>query len=336
MNTQITHIEYYLPGNILTNKQLSEEYPDWSVDKIFKKTGIQERRIAGDSETATDLAYEAASLLFENSPDMRAKIDYIILCTQSPDYKLPTSACLLQERLGINNDCGAIDINQGCSGFVYSLGVAHSLIFSEQASNVLLLTAETYSKYINSADKSVRTLFGDAAAAVVVSKSKSTSNMHSFTYSTDGKGADKLIVPHGGSRHSITNQSVELYTDKSGNQRNYSNLYMDGGDVFTFTLKAVKDLIKKTLVKSELKFDDIDHFVLHQPNKFMLNQLQIVCNIPTEKLHRNYEFIGNTVSSTVPILLKDILEQGKLKAGDRVLICGFGVGYSASAAIIEW
>ncbi len=336
MNARISKIEYFLPETILTNEQLIQDFPEWSVEKIVKKTGIHSRRIASDKQTASDLAYGAAQALFKKEPQLTHSVDYIIFCTQSPDYKLPTSACILQDRLGLSKECGAIDINQGCSGFVYSLGLAQSLIVSGQATKVLVLTAETYSKYINIADKSVRTLFGDAGAAVIVEQSDNDKSMHSFTYSTDGRGATKLIVPDGGARRPICSESKVITTDKSGNQRTDADLYMDGGDVFTFTLTAVKAIIDRTLEKANLKLVDIDHFILHQPNKFMLDQLKSVCGIPQDKLHRNYTHIGNTVSSTIPILLKDTLEQGKINSGDKILFCGFGVGYSAAAAILEW
>lgn len=336
-STYIKHIEYYLPENILTNEMLIEQFPDWSVDKIYKKTGIQERRIANDNETASDMAVAAAKKIFENNENIKDEIDFVIFCTQSPDYFLPTTACIIQDRLSISTNAGAIDINQGCSGFVYSLGLSHGLIQSNQARNILLLTAETYTKYINPKDKSVRTLFGDAATATVISSNDNrTNSVHSFSYGTDGSGSDKLIVPHGGARNPIDNTSNYQYSDSSGNVRCPNNLYMNGADVFTFTLKEVKRQIDRVLELAELTYLDIDHFVLHQPNKFMLNQIGGVCNIPKEKLHSNYKFIGNTVSSTIPILLKDLDLERKLNSGDKILICGFGVGYSSAGAIIEW
>lgn len=337
MSTYIKSIEYYVPEKVLTNESLNNDFPDWSIDKIYKKTGIKERRVSAENQTASDMAVSAATKLFENEPELKSKVDYIILCTQSPDYALPTTACIIQHKLGLNTSIGAIDVNQGCTGFVYSLGLANGLIISEQAENVLVLTADTYTKYIHPKDKSVRTLFGDGAAAVLVSNTENENKkIHSFSYSTDGAGANNLIVQDGGARNPFSEGSHIERTDSSGNIRTDSHLYMNGGDVFTFTLKAVKVQIEKTLTKSGLTLDDIDHFVFHQPNKFMLKQIGLVCQIPNNKLHQNYEMIGNTVSSTIPILLKDLINSKQLNQGDKILICGFGVGYSAAAAIIEW
>jgi 3-oxoacyl-[acyl-carrier-protein] synthase III len=335
MASKINQIEYYLPEAILSNEALSDEFPEWSVGKIVKKTGIRERRIVLKNETALDLAFKASIKLIEKTPSLKCDIDYIILCTQSPDYKLPTSACILQNNLGLKTNVGAIDINQGCSGFVYSLGLAQALINARQAKCVLVVTAETYSKYINKQDKSVRTLFGDGAAATIVELSKKES-LSSFEYSTDGSGAKNLIVEDGGCRSPLTKKSYIDLEDTSGNKRNKSNLFMNGVEVFTFTLTAVKEVMDRVLSSASLSIDEIDHFVFHQPNKFMLDQIALNCGIPNSKLHRNYEFIGNTVSSTIPILLKDLSDKEKLKTGEKILICGFGVGYSAAGAIINW
>lgn len=335
MGAIIHRIEYYLPKNKLTNEDLVQDFPDWSVDKIFKKTGIKERRISSDGQTALDLAVEACKTLFSKDSSISSEIDYIVLCTQSPDYKLPTTACLLQDKLGLKTTVGAVDINQGCSGFVYGLGLAKGLIDSNQAHTVLVITTETYSKYINDDDKSVRTLFGDGAAATVVKKHSQT-QLNNFAYATDGAGACNLIVEHGGSRTPIYDESFQEYRDSSGNTRSKSELYMNGAEVFTFTLTAVNSIMKRVLNNNQLTIEDIDHFVFHQPNKFMLDQIAINCGIPKSKLHRNYELIGNTVSSTIPILLKDLEEANMLKSGHKILICGFGVGYSAAGAVLSW
>ncbi len=169
MKAAIRAIEYYLPEKAVTTEQLSAEFPEWSVQKIDEKTGIQVRRIAGEDECSSDLGVAAAQKLFESGACAAHDIDYVLFCTQSPDYFLPTTACLIQDRLGIPTSAGALDFNLGCSGFVYGLGLAQGLIESGQAANVLLLTAETYSKFIHPRDRSVRTIFGDAAAATLVS-----------------------------------------------------------------------------------------------------------------------------------------------------------------------
>ena len=215
----INEIEYFVPTNKLTNEDLSAINPEWKVDKIYDKTGINNRYIASKDQTATDLAVEAGKKLLEKHPELIETVDYIILCTQSSDYYLPTSACLIQERLGLKQNTGAIDVNQGCSGFVYSLGLAKGLIETYQAANILVLTADTYSKYINEKDKSVRTLFGDAGACILIkAKEDSETLITNPVYGTNGKGAKHLRVPHGGARNPISDESYLEHEDDSEHQ----------------------------------------------------------------------------------------------------------------------
>jgi 3-oxoacyl-[acyl-carrier-protein] synthase-3 len=332
---KIDFIEFYHPQKKLTNFDLAQEYPNWSVEKITEKTGITNRYIASDVETVSELATQAALKLFVNSNITKEEIDYLIICTQSPDYKLPTTACIVQEMLGLKNSIGAIDINQGCSGYVYGLGLCKGLIETGQAKKVLLITAETYSKYIHSGDRSVRTLFGDAASATIIGTSDKEC-LGPFVYGTDGKGYKNLIVPHGGSKYPISSDSHAVVEDNNGNLRSEANLYMNGPEVFIFTLSNVKKELKKLLKNSGLSIDDIDHFVFHQPNKFMLDKIRQLCKIPEEKFHRSYEEYGNTVSSTIPIGLKILSSQNRLIKGDKVVVIGFGVGYSSAATLIIW
>lgn len=170
MKAYIKAIDYYLPETILTNEDLVREFPEWSVDKIATKIGIEQRCISEQHETSLDMAVEAAEMLFKNNSEIQKNdIDFVLFCTQSPDYVLPTSACIIQSRLNLLTTCGALDFNLGCSGYVYGLAMAKGLICSGIAKNVLLLTGETYSKYLHVQDKSNRTIFGDAASATIIS-----------------------------------------------------------------------------------------------------------------------------------------------------------------------
>lgn len=199
---RIKAISSYLPHRVVTNGDLVREFPEWSVEKIANKIGVDERRVALDNETATDLAYYAAEKLFSQDKIKREDIDFVILCTQSPDYKLPTSACILQNRLGLRTDIGAIDFNLGCSGYVYGLAIAKGLIVSGIAKNILLLTAETYNKYIHKQDKGNRTIFGDGATASIISI-EGFAEICEFSLGTDGSGAENLIVRTGMSRYPL-------------------------------------------------------------------------------------------------------------------------------------
>ena len=330
-------IEYVLPEQVLTNAQLVEEFPEWSVDKIYEKTGIAKRYIAEEGQCASDLGVGAAEQLFNSGVCCPEDINYLLFCTQSPDYFLPTTACGLQDRLGLPVTAGALDFNLGCSGFVYGLGLAKGLIETGQAQSVLLVTAETYSKYIHPADKSVITLFGDAATATLVQGEELVSeSIGPFVYGTDGSGGENLIVPVGGMRQPKSDQTDCVEVDKNGNQRSSENLYMNGAEIFTFTLRTVPDSVSLLLEKSGLEQDDVDLFVFHQANKFMLNALRKKMRIPEEKFYLAYEKYGNTVSSTIPIALKEALVARRIKPGMKIMLVGFGVGYSWGATMVTW
>jgi 3-oxoacyl-[acyl-carrier-protein] synthase-3 len=336
MKAYIKAIEVVLPEAVLGNEELAAQYPGWTADKIQSKTGIVQRHIARPDECSSDLAVAAAQKLFSSGACQPAQVDFVLLCTQSPDYFLPTTACLLQDRLGLPTHCGALDFNLGCSGFVYGLGLAKGLLETGQARNILLFTAETYSKFIHPADKSVRTLFGDAAAVTLVSGVNSAEDLiGDFVFGTDGSGAKNLIVPTGGMRHRDMSAS-DLIKDESGNARTVNNLYMNGPEIFNFTLRAVPETVGRLLTKSGRSLEDIDLFVFHQANQFMLEHLRRKLKVPIEKFCISMSHCGNTVSSTIPIALKQAQQTGKLLPGQVVMVLGFGVGYSWAGAIVRW
>ena len=337
MKARIASIEYHLPQTVLTNEQLATEFPEWSARKIEEKTGIAERRIALGEECASDLALTAAKKLFNRGACSPKEIDYLLFCTQSPDYFLPTTACILQDKLGIPTKAGALDFNLGCSGYVYGLGLAKALIETEQAENVLLLTAETYSKFIHPKDKSVRTLFGDAGAATLVRGVVGEDELLGpFVYGTDGSGAENLIVPAGGMRRRAVPADEEALEDDDGNLRTSANLYMNGPEIFSFTLRVVPKVIQDLLARAGKGPSDIDLYVFHQANQYMLEHLRKRLGIPSEKFAVCMRRFGNTVSCTIPIALKEAAMEGRIQAGDLIMVVGFGVGYSWGAALVRW
>lgn len=332
----IAAIATHLPDTVLSNAQLAEEFPGWSVDKILEKTGIQERRIASADETALDLGVAAAERLFSTHPEARDAFDFVILCTQAPDYILPSSACLLQHRLGLGTHVGALDVNLGCSGFVYGVALAAGLISAGAAQSVLLVTADTYSKYINPRDKSVRTLFGDGAAATLIQSDPSgDAALGPFTFGTDGSGADSLIVPAGGFRRPRDSASAEEVEDRSGNIRSADQLFMDGGAVMTFTLREVPRMFAALLRVAKVEANDLSAVILHQANKFMLDSLAKKLHLADAQMPRCYERIGNTVSSTIPFVLEQEMAAGRLHRGSQIALLGFGVGLSWAGAIVK-
>lgn len=320
MPASIVAVAGHLPAGRLTNQQLAQEYPDWSVEKIAEKTGIDSRPIAAAGETAVDLAVAAAQKLFATGACAAADIDYVLLCTQSPDHFLPTSACIVQDRLGIPTAAGAIDFNLGCSGFVYGCGLAKGLIASGQARRVLLLTAETYSRYIDPADRSVRTLFGDAAAATLIADSEQGGAIGALVTGSDGSGARNLIVEHGAAR-SPAGRPV---------------LSMNGPEIFNFTLRAIPRCVKDLLARGGIEAAAVDTWVLHQANRYMIDHLRRKLGIPEDRLPLRIADCGNTVSSTIPLVLEQELAAGRIAAGRRLALVGFGVGYSWAGALVDW
>ena len=313
----IAAIEYYLPKNILTNEDIANEFPEWNAEKIKSKNGVESRHFVDDSQTALDLAVEACEKLFTTYD--KSKIDFILFCTQSPDYFLPTTACILQDKLGLPKNIGALDFNLGCSGFVYGLTLAKGLISIGLAKNILLVTSDTYTKFLDKNDKSNRSIFGDGAAVSVIEKDDSKADFQ-YVVGTDGAGYNNLIVENGASR----------------NTSEKPVLFMKGPKIFTFALENIPALISETLEKNRLRLEDIDLFVFHQASSYMLNYLKNLCNIPDEKFFLDMKDIGNTVSASIPIALKLALDQGKIKEGFKVMVAGFGVGYSWGAGILEF
>ena len=333
---RIAAVTTHVPELELSNEELSRVFGDWSAEKILNKTGIRTRHIAAPGETAADLAFEAARKLFEAGHAAPADVDFLILCTQAPDHVLPTTACLLQDRLGLSTRCGALDVNLGCSGFVYCLSLAAGLIAAGAASTILLLTADTYSKYIHERDRSVRTLFGDGAAATLICRGdrEQTARIGPFVYGTDGAGGRDLIVEAGGFRRPRDNETALALADASGNMRSPENLYMNGGEVLNFTLREVPRTYRLLLDLAGLTEDEVDYVVLHQANRFMLDTLQKKLGLSDAKLPRCYEAVGNTVSSTIPFVLENLIKTGRVWPGTRMLLIGFGVGLSWAGAAV--
>lgn len=333
MNRQsafIKAISYYLPESVLSNEDLVKEFPEWTVDKIAGKVGVSKRHVSG-SETATDMAVKAAERLFAEYSIDKGEIDFVILCTQSPDYFLPSSTCVIQKRLELSTSCGAFDYNLGCSGYVYGLAVAKGLVLAGIANNVLLLTSETYTKHINPKDKGNRTIFGDGASATLISTS-GFAEIGNFSLGTDGNGAENLIVKTGGMRCKLPKN--DLYYDEKGNPVSSDYLYMNGSAIFEFTCEAVPPLVSDILLKNNIKDEDVNLYVFHQANKYMINYLRKLLDIDKDRFYIYLSEVGNTVSSTIPIALCEAKRENRLKG--NVIIAGFGVGYSWGGVCLKF
>jgi len=333
MNACIKGISYYLPEKVVTNEDLVKEFPEWNVDKISKKVGVFSRHIAAGNETSCDLAEKAALNLFKEYNIDPKDIDFILFCTQSPDYYLPSTACILQNRLNISTNAGALDYDLGCSGCIYGMALAKGLVLAGIAKNILLLTAETYSKYIHPKDKGNRSIFGDGAAACLIS-TNGFAKIGNFSLGTDGSGANNLIVRSGGARNKEKVNDYKI--DEEGHIQSSDYLYMNGSAILNFTLDAVPSMMKDILIKNDIEGNMVDYYVFHQANKFILNTIRKISMIPKEKFYINIENTGNTVSSTILIALKDCISDNIIKSNMHVMISGFGVGLSWGGTILNF
>ncbi len=323
MKVKIDSNAYYLPEKKESNESLKLDNPNWDMSKISDKTGVFTRSIASTHQTAVDLAFEAGSRLLKDS-SCKEDIDLVVLVTQSPDYVLPTSACILQDRLGLSKKCMAFDINLGCSGFIYALSIVGSLIESGVAKKGLILCSDTYTKYIDKSDRTCRPIFSDGASATLLVGSD-IDKVGPFVLGTDGSGYEKLIVKEGGAREPhISSNSY------------HGTLEMRGADVFLFTLNSVPTCMNELLDKSKLDIEDIDLFVFHQASQLVLENLIRAMSLDEDKVFINLRDTGNTVSASIPIALKDAETKGRLRNGDTVMLIGFGVGLSWGATLITW
>jgi len=331
----ILGIAYHLPDRIETNEQLQRENPDWQMDRLCEKSGIRARHIAAPDETAGDLGFAAARKLLDRGLVKPEEIDALLFCTQAPDYFLPTTACTLQDRLKLGKHVAAFDFNLGCSGFVYGLYMAKCFIEAGQARHVLLITADTYTKFIHPQDRTVRTLFGDGAAATLIGR-VDVPGIGEFVLGTDGAGARNLIVPSGALRQPRSPETAKEAVDAAGCTRSQDNLFMDGPAIFTFAITVVPRTVKALLEKAGLAPEAVDWYAYHQANKYMLENLAQRSKVPAEKMVMAFEDIGNTVSASIPIALQRYVEAGNILPGQKVMMVGFGVGYSWGACLVTW
>jgi len=341
ISAQMTDIDYYLPSTSLANSDLEKVYTGWTAEKISAKLGIDSRPIAAPDETALDMGVKAAQALFDRGVCYPEEIDFLVFCTQSPDYFLPTSACLMQHKLGLSRKAGALDFNLGCSGYVYGLALCKGLIETGSAKNVLLVTSETYTKYINSKDRVNRPLFGDGAAATLIrgveisdeEAKNSEPQIGPFEFGTNGANAGMLIVPAGGHRLPSSPETAVEVVDNRGNTRSKNQLYMNGQGIFAFAIEEIPPLVDRLLKKASKTRKEIDCYVFHQANRYMLKRLQELSGLSDCNFFNDIRNIGNTVSSSIPIAMVNAAEQGMLHADDTVMLVGFGVGLSWGATL---
>ena len=332
MGATIKAIEYVYPNQKISNEDLSRKFTDYDFTKFEAKVGIVSRYWVKETETAFDLAVKASEKLLKKID--KESIDYILYCTQSPEYFLPTTACVLQDSLGLRKNIGALDFNLGCSGYTYGISLAKGLINSKQAKNVLLVTAETYSKYLHEEDRSNRAIFGDAASATLISHTNDNDDIGEFLFGTDGSGFDKLIVKNGCSRNPFNSNAEEIVYG-SNNTYTDNNLYMNGPEIFNFTNEVIPNFTNEVLTKNNISKEDINQFIFHQANAFMLNFLRKRIKIDKNTFFIDLKDGGNTVSNTIPIALKKYTNSSSFSAPEKILLMGFGVGLSWCGGVIN-
>ncbi|MBC8320837.1 MAG: ketoacyl-ACP synthase III [Bacteroidetes bacterium] len=335
MQNIIQDISCYFPANVLTNERLQVEFPELKVPELTRLTGVTQRHICSEDQTSVDMAVAAAHNLFHKSSIKKSDIDFVIYCSAGGDYITPASSCIIHNRLALPAHCGAFDYNQGCTGFIYGLSMADSMISAGNADNILLITSEAITKTIHPNDSSNRAIFGDAATASLIVRNSNVSKFGKFIFGTDGSKYDRIIIKHGRERFPLPKYAEEDRLDSYGNTRNDANFFMDGSEVFNFSVAKAPELVSRLLTKSGLNFDDIDFFVFHQANQIILETIGKKIKIPDDKMIIDIKTTGNTVSSTIPIVLKNAIDQGKIKRGNILLIAGFGVGFSWGGTIMK-
>lgn len=335
MDAEIRAISTALPDQVVTNDELDREHPEWNLELIAHRMGVQQRRIARADETTLDLGYRAALGLFETNPDLPLAVDVLIFCTQSADYILPPNATVLHGLLDLPQHVSAFDINLACSGYIYALDIARAMIRSGSARHVLLVAGDTYSKYINPGDRSARVLFGDGAAASWIAPADGGLRIGDVTCCTSGKQHATFRIPAGACRQPRSDATRVEHKDESGNVRSAENIHMAGRELLHFMASTVPKHVEEFLQKNGLGKDDIDLYVFHQASAVVMDSLRMALGLTPERVYMNLSNLGNTVSASIPIALRDAQTEGRIASGQRLLLCGFGVGLSWGSALID-
>lgn len=333
-NVRIAGIVSVIPSSVRTSDDDVKSFGEEAL-KINESLGVKNRHIVKEGQCVSDLCLVAGRQLIKELDWSTDTIDVLIFITQTPDYILPATACILHRDLGLAKTCAAFDVNLGCSGYMYGLWLASSLIKSGSANRVLILVGDTSSRVVSPHDRSVATLFGDAGTATALEKAKEGAMPMFFKLGTDGKGAQNLIVPAGGFRQPRSIETKKRNSDAQGNLRGPEDLYMNGPEIFTFVISEIIPLISSTLAYAGLSVNTVDAFVMHQANLFMLKYVAKRLNIPTEKLLLTLAEYGNTSSASIPLTITHHFTGKNRALNTQLVLAGFGVGYSWGAVALN-
>ncbi len=325
MNALITGWGYYVPPKVLTNADL-EAMINTSDAWIYERTGIRERHIVEGDEVTSGMATKAAKEALARAKVRAADLDAIIIATTSPDYFLPTAACLVQESLGARK-AAVFDLGAACAGFVYGLAVARGLVMSGTARKILLVGAETISRFLDWTDRSTCVLFGDGAGAVVIEASTAASGIQSTALHGDGRQKKHLRLEGGGALHPPTRKSDDVAS---------FYIQMDGSKVFKLAVPAMADAANEALAQAGLRLEDVDLFVPHQANARIIEAVAKRLGLDRSKVFMDIDRFGNTSAASIPIALCDAVSQGRVRQGDTLVFAAFGGGMTWGAAVVEW
>lgn len=337
MNAAITAIHYCLPPGRLTNEELAQRFDPKQLNSITKMAGITERRIAPPGMTASDLAFVAAKRLLESRTISPVDIDLLVFVSQTADYQIPATACVLHGRLGLSERCAAFDINLGCSGYPYSLAVVDGLVCSGLARKALLLNADALTHVIHPRDRGLVPLHGDGAVATLLEPAvEPGAGIIGVLLGTDGTGAPHLMIPASGARKERTNETRREIVDSSGSVRTEEHLAMNGPAIFHFSVYKVPEVIRAALTKFSVTIEELDLIILHQANKTMLELIYKSLGVPAEKRFYFMEKVGNMSGASTPMALAEAVRQGRVRPGSLTLLASFGVGLSWGVCLIRW
>lgn len=332
-NIKVRGVSACVPANLQDNMTydiLSEE----ERKKYIETTGVHFRHITDMNTCTSDLCFTAAEKLISDLGWDKSEIDALVFVSQTPDYKMPTTACTLQYRLGLRPETLAFDVSLGCSGYVYGLSILSSMLSSGNVRKAILLVGNTQSKNVNYCDKSTYLLFGDAGTATALEYNTEEQDTLLFNLQTYGDGMNSIIIPDGMYRNPVSENSFIEYTDDEGNIRTPMQLKMDGMDVFSFVISKVPKCIKGLIEEYEITDDMVDFYLLHHANKFLMEKLRKKLKLSQEKTPYNIEYFGNSSGACVPLLMVTNCKDKLRKGTTRILFTGFGVGLSLGACYL--
>ena len=335
MGVRLAGILAVVPADRRGIEDLHKRISEPEARRIVNTTGVRERRVAEDRATTADLGEAASKALLTNLGMRSDELDGIILVTQTPDYLLPATACILQHRLGAPKSAFAFDVNIGCSGYPYGLAVAHAFVASGSARRVLLVVGDVLTKRVHPDDPSTSPLFGDAATATVLVEDSSRDDFLAFDLGTDGSGWNHLVIPVGQCRYR-NEQEYELHAAEEVKSIPFPHhLYMDGGQIFAFTLREVPGLVQRTLAKAGVSLSEVDYLFIHQANRFIIEHLCNKIAVPVEKAPQSIDRYGNTSGGSPALTACDVVPKHRPPGDLLSLFLGFGVGFSWGGALVR-